>query len=160
MGDLRKLCEGLGYRDVQTLLNSGNVVFSAPAATRGDPATRIENAMAERLAVSARVIVIDAKSLAAIVRDNPLPRFVNEPSRFLVSVLADPKDRKLLKPLEVRDWGREALGVGPRAVYQWCADGILKSLLMAEVARVLGDRTTARNWTTITKLAELAAQRA
>src|SRR6478736_4542725 len=32
MADLRKLCEGLGYEDVSTLLNSGNIVFSAPRA--------------------------------------------------------------------------------------------------------------------------------
>ena len=158
MADLRTLCEKLGYRDVRTLLNSGNVVFSA-SGTKGDPASRIEKAMAERLGVSARVIVLDAKSFAAIVRDNPLKRFVDEPARFLVSVLADPKDRKLLKLLEARDWGKEALGVGSRAAYLWCADGILKSVLLTEVGRVLGDRTTARNWTTITKLAELAAER-
>ena len=34
MADLRTLFEGLGYGDVRTLLNSGNVVFSAPATTR------------------------------------------------------------------------------------------------------------------------------
>ncbi len=157
MADLRALVEGLGYGDVRTLLNSGNVVFSAPRTARGDPASRIEKAMAERLGVSARVITIDAKLLAAIVRNNPLQRFTSEPSRFLVSVLADPQDRKLLKPLEGQSWGKEALGVGPRAVYQWCPDGILKSPLATEVARLLRDRVTARNWTTITKLHALAS---
>jgi len=157
MADLRALVEGLGYRDVRTLLNSGNVVFSAPGSLRGDPASRIEKALAARLGVSARVIAVSAKELGAIVRGNPLLDVAHDPSRLLVSVLADPKDRKLLKPLEKRDWKPEALALGARAVYLWCADGILESALAAEVGRVLGDRTTARNWATITKLHALAA---
>jgi uncharacterized protein (DUF1697 family) len=37
MADLRALLEELGYADVRTLLNSGNVVFTAPRAAKGDP---------------------------------------------------------------------------------------------------------------------------
>jgi uncharacterized protein (DUF1697 family) len=46
MADLRALVEGLGYRDVRTLLNSGNVVFAVPKSARGEPAARIETAIA------------------------------------------------------------------------------------------------------------------
>ena len=46
MADLRALVEGLGYGDVSTLLNSGNVVFTVPAkAAKTSPATRIEQAL-------------------------------------------------------------------------------------------------------------------
>ena len=157
MGDLRALCEELGYREVKTLLNSGNVLYTAGSSSRGDHGARIAKAIAARLGVTANVIAIDAKALATIVRENPLERHLDEPSRFLVSVLADPKDRKLLKPLEAKNWGRESLGVGSHAAYRWCADGILESALAKEVGRVLGDRTTARNWTTISKLHALAS---
>ena len=43
MADLRALVEGLGYRDVDTLLNSGNVVFTVPAGMKGTPSSRIES---------------------------------------------------------------------------------------------------------------------
>jgi uncharacterized protein (DUF1697 family) len=157
MADLRKLCESLGYREVQTLLNSGNVVFTAGSSSGGDHGARIAKALAAKLGVSANVIAIDSKALATIVRENPLGKYLEEPSRFLVHVLADPKDRKLLKTLEARSWGREALGVGSRAAYVWCADGILESALGKELGRLLGERTTARNWTTISKLHALAS---
>ena len=49
MAELRALIEGLGYGDVRTLLNSGNVVFSASAATAGNAASRIEEALAKKL---------------------------------------------------------------------------------------------------------------
>ncbi len=156
MADLRALVEGLGYEDVRTLLNSGNVVFSVPGSARGDPAGRIEKALATRLGLSARVIGLSSTELASIVRDNPLLDRARDPSRLLVSVLADPKDRKLLKPLEKRDWSPGAFAMRTRAAYLWCPDGILASPLVEEVARALGDRTTARNWATITKLDALA----
>ena len=46
MADLRKLVEELGYGDVQTLLNSGNVVFSALPKQGATAAARIESAIA------------------------------------------------------------------------------------------------------------------
>jgi uncharacterized protein (DUF1697 family) len=77
----------------------------------------------------------------------------------MVSVLADAADRKLLAPLASKDWSPDALAIGPRAVYQWCSTGILKSPVAEAVTRALRDRTTARNWTTIQKLHALATAR-
>ena len=155
MADLRALVEGLGYRDVRTLLNSGNVVFTAPASDRRDPAARIEGAMAKKLGVSARVTGVTAEELDAIVADNPLVRVAKDPTRLLVTVLMDPADRKRILPLARRDWAPEALGIGKRAVYVWCPKSMLESPLFAEVTRLLGDGATTRNWATITKIQAL-----
>src|SRR5206468_3696698 len=70
MADLRALIEGLGYRNVRTLLNSGNVVFSDPRSATRDRAQHIEKAMAAKLGISARVTVLSAAELAAAVRGN------------------------------------------------------------------------------------------
>src|SRR2546430_842476 len=72
MADLRALVEDLGYADVRTLLNSGNVVFTTRRAAPSNAAARMEKALAARLAVSARVTVITAGELAAAVAENPL----------------------------------------------------------------------------------------
>jgi uncharacterized protein (DUF1697 family) len=152
MADLRSLVEGLGYRDVRTLLNSGNVVFTVPGAARKNHAARIEGAMTERLGVSARVTVLTAEELAAVVAENPLGKVADDPSRLLVTVLIDPADRKGLLPLARKDWKPEALGVGTRAAYVWCPKSMLDSPLFAAVTRLLGDRATTRNWATVTKL--------
>src|SRR5262245_8002074 len=66
MADLRALVEGLGYGDVRTLLNSGNVVFSVPRTAKGDPAARIEKALAAKLGVSSRILVLRDPGLAAL----------------------------------------------------------------------------------------------
>ena len=152
MADLRELVASLGYRDVRTLLNSGNVVFSRPRSNRGDPAPRIEKSLVARLGVSARVTVLTAAELAAAVTTNPLASVAHDPSRLLVTILGRPADRARLEPLARQDWTPEALAIGTRVAYLWCADGILASRLLEAVGRVLGDAATSRNWATMTKL--------
>ena len=100
MADLRGLFEELGYGDVRTLLNSGNVVFTTRAGDSAKIATRIEKALAKRLGLSARVIVITAGEMATIVADNPLLDVAVNPSRSFVCVLNDSADRRKLKALE------------------------------------------------------------
>ena len=157
MADLRSLVEGLGYGDVRTLLNSGNVVFTASGSSGRDAAARIEKAIETELEISSRVIVLDAAALDAIVEQNPLLGVARDPSRLLVAVLRDRADRARLKPLQKQTWKPDALALGERVVYVWCADGILASKLYEAVMRSLGDAMTARNWATILKLQALVA---
>ena len=159
MADLRALVENLGYGDVRTLLNSGNVVFTTPRAAPGDAAARIEKALATVLGVSARVTVVTAAELAAAITDNPLCEVADDPSRLMVAVLRNPADRRKLAPLTKQDWGAEVLAIGTRVAYLWCAEGILASRLAEAVSRVLGDAVTSRNWSTVQKLFALAEDR-
>jgi uncharacterized protein (DUF1697 family) len=155
MADLRALVEGLGYGDVRTLLNSGNVVFTASGSVAG-AAERIRKTMAARLGVDARVTVIAAEELADALDANPLGKHLKEPARFLVTVLADAGDRKKLLPLAKQDWKPEGFAVGARVAYLGCAPNILDSPLAKAVGKALGDGATSRNWTTMTKLRALA----
>ena len=156
MADLRALVEDLGYRDVRTLLNSGNVVFTAPGAVRGAADARIEKAMVTRLGVAARVTILTAAELASAVARNPLGKVAADPSRMLVAVLRKPGERTRLAGLARRDWAPEALAIGPRVAYLWCPAGALESPLWVAVGRALGDAVTTRNWSTMTKLHALA----
>jgi uncharacterized protein (DUF1697 family) len=158
MADLRALVEKLGYGDVRTLLNSGNVVFSVPRAVRGDPASRIEKAVATRLGVSSRVTVMTAREIAAAVDDNPLRNLADNPSRLLVMVLPDARAGSRLKPLVRESWAPEALAIGKRVAYLWCAHGIIESRLMVAVGRLVGEGGTARNMATMTKLREMTRE--
>jgi uncharacterized protein (DUF1697 family) len=155
MADLRGLVEGLGYGDVRTLLNSGNVVFSVPRAVRGDPAAKIERAIASKLGVASRVTVIRSDEVAAAVDDNPLRKLADNPSRLLLMVLADAAVGKRLKELEKESWTPEALAIRGRVAYLWCPHGIIDSRLMAAVSRLVGEEGTARNLATMTKLRDL-----
>jgi uncharacterized protein (DUF1697 family) len=154
MADLRKLVEGLGHRDVRTLLNSGNVVFTAPAAA-SDPGPAIERAIEKKLGVSSRVIVLTARELRDVMRGNPLLEVARDHTRLMTAVLATPADRKRLEPLLKTKWTPEALALGKRVAYVWCPTSILESPLFKAATRALGDAVTSRNWATMLKLQAL-----
>lgn len=155
MADLRALLERLGFLDVRTLLNSGNVVFTLPKGSRGDAAVAIEKAIASQLGVSTRVTVLTGKEVAAAVRSGGIGKMAADPSRHLVLVLRTPNVKPRLKPLLERRWVPEALSLGTRVAYLWCPNGIIDSPLWAAVSRVVGEDGTARNMATMRKLLAL-----
>lgn len=152
MADLRKLIGDLGYRDVRSVLNSGNVVFSAAGLAPQQAASSIEEMLVLKLGVVARVLVLESDELAEIVANNPLVPIATDQSRLLTFILADPAMRELVAPLCEQDWGAGALALGQRAAYVWCPEGVLESAAAAALGRQLGDATTSRNWATLCKL--------
>jgi uncharacterized protein (DUF1697 family) len=156
MADLRMMVTDLGYDDVVTLLNSGNVVFRG-TGTATTAAKRIADGLAQSLGVTANVTVITGKELAAVVRENPLAAVATDPSRLLVAFCARRADLGHYRTLAAQDWTPDTLAVGPHAAYMWCAGGILASRLAETALRTLGDRVTTRNWATVMKLHALVA---
>ena len=155
MADLRQVFEDLGYRDVRTLLNSGNVVFTVDKRRGAADATRVEKAIADRLGVTTRVTVLNRKEVAAAVEENPFTSVADDPSRLLVVAFRDAEAVAQVKPLLMERWTPEALALGKRVAYLWCAEGILGSRVWTAVNRAVGDRGTARNIATMTKLLAL-----
>jgi uncharacterized protein (DUF1697 family) len=155
MGDLRDLFGALGYRDVRTVLNSGNVVFSAGNEKTERIAERVQRAMLDRLGVAARVLVLTRTEYATVIEENGLGVVASDPTRLLVSFCTDAARLKALAPLARRDWKPEAISLGRMAAYAWTPRGVLESDLLEAMGGVLGDSTTARNWATATRIQQL-----
>lgn len=158
MADLRKLVEELGYADVRSVLNSGNIVFSADELDPAVAAAAIEEGLVLKLGVAARVMVIAGDDLAAVLAENALLPLATDHARLLVFLLPDAAARDALAPLCERDWGEGALALGQRAAYVWCPDGVLDSAAAAALGKQLGDATTSRNWNTLCKLYALCTE--
>ena len=158
MADLRKLVEDIGYADVRSVLNSGNIVFSAGDLDPNAAATAIEEGLVLKLGVAARVMVIAGEELAAVLAENPLLHLATDHARLLVFLLTDASVRTAVAPLCERDWGEGALALGQRAAYVWCPEGVLDSAAAAALGKQLGDATTSRNWNTLCKLYALCAE--
>jgi uncharacterized protein (DUF1697 family) len=158
MADLRALVEGLGHTGVRSLLNSGNVVFRATGATAPALAAAIEEALVLKLGVAARVFVLDAAELAAVVDANPLVEVATDHSRLMVFLLGEAGQGAKLAALDGQDWGCERLALGERAAYVWCPEGILDSAAAKSLGKLLGDGTTSRNWNTLVKLHAMCSE--
>ena len=157
MADLRRLLTDLGYGNPRTLLNSGNAVFGCTGAQARSAATTIRKGIADQLGVECAVLTRTAAELATIVDKNPIPAGAAEPSRYLVGFLSESLSAVKVAELEAADYGPDELRIDGRTAYLWCSRGILESPLSALAWSKLGVDVTTRNWTTVLKLADLAA---
>ncbi len=152
MAGLRALLQGLGYRDVSTLLNSGNAVFRAAGTTDADAAQAISAAVAAAHGVSVPVVVISGRRLLAAVQANPVQ--AADASRLLVVFAGNPAELEQLQPLHDLLSASEQFHIMPAAAYLYCPEGIAESRAAAALLGRLGRRFTTRNWATVQKIAE------
>jgi uncharacterized protein (DUF1697 family) len=159
MADLRDMMVDLGYTNVRTLLNSGNVLFECKRPNVARIAASIETTIKTTCGFSAAVIVVTAQELDRIVEQNPLLHAVNDHARHLVGFVTHPKYLEVLVPMLKDSWTPDALAITERVAYLWCSTGILESKLLQVFSRKAGATVTTRNWATVLKL-QAAAQQA
>ena len=158
MPELRELIEGLGYTDVQTLVQSGNVVFTA----RAKPETleqKLEQEIEKQLGVDPKVVVRTRDELAAAIEANPFD-VPEDPKDLHVTFLSAEPEEDAVRKLEALDFPPDELKLAGREIYVLYADGMGRSELAKRLGRAkLGVAATDRNWNTVTKLLEMADER-
>jgi uncharacterized protein (DUF1697 family) len=155
MVELRTLAGELGYTNVRTLRNSGNLIFDTTRVKGKTASKKIEKELYSRLNVAARVITLTEGEIDRIIGANPLGEIATEPSRFLIAILEDPDDRSLLQPILEQDWTPEIIALDERGVYLWCPGGVLASPLAKAVYGALGEKVSTRNWATMLKIDQM-----
>jgi uncharacterized protein (DUF1697 family) len=155
MAELRAALSDLGYEDVRTHLQSGNVLLTSAAAP-AKLAREIERAITERFGLEVDVVVRTPSELAAVVKSDPLGDIATNRSRYLVSFLSEKPSAAAVRTLKEADVSPEQFVVAGRELYAWHPAGVHRSKLNPLVERTLGVRATARNWNTVERLLELA----
>jgi uncharacterized protein (DUF1697 family) len=156
MPELRGALEAAGFRDVETYVQSGNVVLSSRAAPK-TLARKVERAIEDAFGLDVDVVVRTRDELADVVARDPFGKAASDPKRFQVTFLAERPDADVLAKLEASAAGGERLVASGRELYTWHPNGVGRSRLAALLAGSrLGVTATARNWTTVTTLLALA----
>lgn len=158
MADLKALAAGIGYRDVTTHLNSGNVVFSADEGSNEALANEIEGAIAAHLGLEVPVVVRSGEELARIVADNPFPDAAGDHKTLHVTFLgAEPAPERVAALAEV-ERGDDDYRVAGTDVYLYYPHRLTgATFLPTGLGKALGVVATSRNWRTVTRLAAMAA---
>jgi uncharacterized protein (DUF1697 family) len=155
MAELRELLAGEGHEEVRTLLQSGNVVLDSQLPP-GELAPSVEQALERRFGFAIPTVVRTADELLAVVARDPLRDVVTEPTRYVVSFFDADVPADLTERLGSVDPVDDAYEVDGRELYLWCPHGQLQSPLSAALGKYRGKVVgTARNWSTVLKLAEL-----
>ena len=158
MADLRDLVTSLGFGDVATYLQSGNVIFTG-SGTPGDVARVIAGGLDADLGLTVPVIVRSTADLQRTVDTNPLVDLEEDPKKLHVTFLADPPDAGRLAALAglVGTFGDDRVRVVGPDVFLHCPGGYGRTMLNnAFFERKLGTTATTRNWRTVCTLAVVA----
>jgi uncharacterized protein (DUF1697 family) len=156
MAELREMITALGFSDVKTLLQSGNVVFRGPAKAPGKLEVQLEAALEKRFGMKVDFHVRTADEWKAIVKANPFAaQALKDPGHLLVSCYKLPLDKDNVKALQAAITGPEIVKADDRQLYMVFPDGIGNSKATVLVDRKLAAKGTARNWNTVQKLLAL-----
>src|SRR5262245_37722344 len=98
MADVRAVMTGVGYEDVRTHLQSGNVLFRGPDAPNATVERAIADALVAELGLSVAVLVRTADQIGDVVANNTLP--IDDPSLMVVLFTAKPLDRLRLADVD------------------------------------------------------------
>lgn len=161
MAELKAICEGIGFRNVKTLLQSGNVVFDAKGNDR-TVAKELADAIEASHGFRPAVMVRTADEIADAMKRNPFKAEAKSNPAFLVIVfLAGTPTRDAEGRVAAIKVAGERLHLNGRELHAYYANGQGKSKVTnAVLERALGVPATARNWNTVTKLLDLALSRA
>jgi uncharacterized protein (DUF1697 family) len=158
MADLRTLIESLGADDVQTYVQSGNVVFKSGVRSAAKLTGDIERQISAELGLEIKVVLRTDKQLAKIVAANPFAASQSEGTKLHVTFLAESPKASLTRALEPEAFEPDEFQVKGREVYLHTPKGYGRSKLSnAYFEKQLGVAGTTRNWNTVTKLVELAS---
>lgn len=158
MQELRDLLSAAGLEQVQTLLQSGNALFSAAPQDTAALGAHLENLIAGRFGMEVPCVVCSDAEVIATVAANPFPHRTEESSRLLLTFLSRVPRADELAAHDPNALAPGDIQIMEKVVYQWCPEGVSNApQVVPYVERHLGVRATARNWATVEKI--LAALR-
>ena len=152
MSDLKKAFEAAGFTDVKTILGSGNVVFSARAASEASLQRRAEAAMAERLGRTFLTIIRPIEALRDLLASDPYRAFRLAPgAKRVVTFLRRRPTSRLALPIEFE--GARILAVKGAAAFSAYVRHPKSPVFMTLIEKTFGKEGTTRTWDTVAKVA-------
>jgi uncharacterized protein (DUF1697 family) len=157
MAGLREMLSGLGFADIQSLLQSGNLVFRGKARAAAPLERLLEAEARERLGLETDFFVRTAEEWKSVVARNPFRKEAeSDPGHLIVMALKGAPEGKNVKALQAAITGPEVVRADGGHAYIIYPDGVGRSRLTnALIEKKLGTRCTGRNWNTVLKLAAL-----
>ena len=155
MSELAELYESLGFNDVRTYLQSGNVVFSHDSEDTAKVGTKIEKALERRLGLDVTVFLRTSEEMERVVEKKPL----KQEKMIYITFLKTKPDSVPIERLNAVKGPGEEFRIIDREVFLYLPNGSGRTKLSnSYLERMLGLPATTRNWNTVTALAEMSGR--
>ena len=155
MSELKSLYELLGFQNVVTYIQSGNVIFDTAVKKKTDLKAMIEKAIEEKYKFHVPVEIRTNREIANIIKNCPFGSvdLVENGTKILVTFLASNPSEAMIADVLKYVVAPEELVVRRKEVYLYCPNGYGKSKLSNTfLEHKLGIETTTRNWKSVHKL--------
>lgn len=157
MAELKSMFESLGFKNVRTYIQSGNVVFESPAKAEAVK-KKIENGIEDKFGFKVTVIIRSRDEMEKIIKDYPFAKIKgHEECKISVGFLESIPGKALVKELEANSSDLETLKVNGNNLYHLCRGKFSDSLVFKKnlPEKILKVNCTVRNWNTTNKLMEI-----
>ena len=160
MAALKNLCASLGLRDVQTYIQSGNLVFREGHEDPATVARRLEKAIEAGFGFRPAVIVRTASELRKVIAKNPFAgRPGLEPNRLLCVFMDGTPTKQAREQLLALPCEPEELHIIGGEVYIYYPQGMARpKISLVKMEKTLQCASTGRNWNTVNKLSAMAEE--
>ena len=157
MADLRAMLEEMGFKNVSTYIQSGNVIFQTQREKPEILEKMIKNQIKADFGFDVSVIILTPEKLEKIIQTNPFYNESGKETKFMhVTFLQTKPENYDFEALDSKKAGDEEFAITDDAVYLFCPHGYGKSKLVNSLfENKLKVTATTRNWKTTLKLKEL-----
>lgn len=158
MEDLRQLLAELNFHDIQTYIQSGNVIFEHKKSDPLELAGQIAHQISDKYSFEVPVIVKTAAELEHVLHNNPFLKDRQEDeSKLHVTFLSEIPKQELLNKIKELDHKPDEFIISDKAIYLFCPNGYGRTKLTNNFfENKLKVTATTRNWKTVNKLVEIA----
>jgi uncharacterized protein (DUF1697 family) len=160
MEQLRGLCNGLGFQNVETYVQSGNVVFQTIAENPVALSRSISEVILESFGFDLSVIVRTSKEIRSVLANNPfLKEKKIDSSKLHVTFLSETPQKGSLEKLEALAMSPDQFHSAPNEIYLYCPAGYGRTKLSNNsIEKALSVNATTRNWKTTNTLFKMVSK--
>jgi len=156
MVDLQKRYEALGFENVVTYIQSGNVVFESKEKESQILTTKIKESIAQNFGFNVPVLIREKHGMQNIIKNNPFEN--RDTSKIYVTLFSEPVPEFIEEEiLKVKDDAEEYF-ISDSEIFLFCGNGYGRTKLSNNFLEKKSKITaTTRNWKTLNKLLEIAS---
>ena len=157
---LRGLCQGLGFRNVETYVQSGNIVFQALLKNPEAISKRIGETVLRTFGFDTPVIVRTSKEMRNVIGNNPFLKEKGiDSSKLHVTFLSETAQKGSEKKLETLATNPDRFYPASHEIYLYCPGGYGRTRLSNNaIEKALSVEATTRNWKTTNALFEMVSK--
>jgi len=160
MDELRKLFELLGFTDIQTYIQSGNVLFNSRSSNKTKMISQIKDSINKKSGYDVKVLIKTKDEIEKVINQNPFLKFDNvDIKKLYVTFLERIPEKEFIDSLIPNKKTNDVYKIIGTEIYLYCPGGYGKTIFSNNyIEKKLRLKATTRNWKTVNKLLQLASE--